>query len=149
VPPVGGRKHDFTDATSDECAFYSGALIGREICTCGIVGRSIHAETTCGTTQKIQSSLANIKDKSLLQRMTKKPKDDRNALTCYIRMLEAEIGQLENGRIPVPAIKRTSLANSKAALASDVSKLRLTKPKTGSTASRPGECALVLPPLYP
>jgi hypothetical protein len=81
--------------------------------------------------------------------MTKKPKDDRNALTCYIRMLEAEIGQLENGRIPVPAIKRTSLANSKAALASDVSKLRLTKPKTGSTASRPGECALVLPPLYP
>jgi hypothetical protein len=90
---------------------------------------------------KIQGSLANIKDKSLLQRMMKKLKDERNAPTCYAKMLEAKIVQLENS-IPVPSIMRTSLANSKAALDGDVSECGCTKAKTATKARRPGECAL-------
>jgi hypothetical protein len=88
VPSIGGRKHDSTNETTDDHAFYSGAVIGGEICTCG---NDIHTETTCEIMQKLQGGLANIKDKSLLQRMTKKLEDERDVLTCYVRMLEAEI----------------------------------------------------------
>jgi hypothetical protein len=149
VPPIGGRKHDSTNATTNDQIKYSGAVIGGEICTCGIVGRSIHAEAICEIMQKIQGSLANIKDKSLLQRMTKNLEDDRDALTCYVKMLEAENAQLENGSIPVPFIMRTSLANSKAAIASDVSECGFTKAKTRIPTRRPGVCGLLFQPYTP
>jgi hypothetical protein len=41
--------------------------------------------------ERTQSSLANTKDKSLLQRMTQKLEDERDALTCYIKTSEAEV----------------------------------------------------------
>jgi hypothetical protein len=48
---------------------------------------------------RTQGSLANINDKSLLQRMTKKLEDERDALTCYVKILGAEIAKLKNGSI--------------------------------------------------
>jgi hypothetical protein len=91
VPSIGGRKHDCANATTDDHAFYSGAVIGWEFRTCGIAERSIHSETIWETMERTQSSLANTKDKSLLQRMTQKLEDERDALTCYIKTSEAEV----------------------------------------------------------
>jgi hypothetical protein len=90
VPLVGNRKHttqlpmngDYTLVLSSEERSVPAVLLDSP---------SMLKQLARPCTRN-QGSTADIKDKYLLQRMTQKLEDERDAHTCYIKILEAQIG---------------------------------------------------------
>lgn len=95
------------------CVFYSGVTIGGEICHRSIVGGAASADATRERIQGLQHNLGIVLEE-YRQRPIKRALDAEVArLTLYVEELKAEIAQLENGGILVPAIMRKSLADNR------------------------------------
>lgn len=95
------------------CVFYSGVTIGGEICHRSIVGGAAGADATRERIQEQQHNLGIVLEEYRQKPMKRALDAEVARLTLYVKELKAEIAQLENGSISVPAVMRKSLADNR------------------------------------